>query len=358
MGKKAIRILLFTLLFGAMLHISAWAESAVVISSDVNMREGPGTNFRVVDCLPEGAKVTVLDRSNGPWFRVEYDGTTGFMAAGFLEITEEESPLLTVQVPTQSTDQSVNQNVNQNANQSISQSIPQSINQSTSLSPAQTAAQSVVGQGQAGYVDAMYVRFRSAPGSDYSVRGEYNRGKELTYYFTIGDWAACIIDGVPGYIYKDYVALGSFDGWTETPAAQTDVSTAISDMPVIRRMIADSGPIFLDCSMEFSRSSIVNLPSISRFAVSSAFFMSISSCAFSTKETTSPMPRILCARRSGWKVSRSEIFSPTPVNLIGTPVTALTESAAPPLESPSNFVRIRPVTARRSLNAFATLTIS
>ena len=232
MGKKAIRILLFTLLFGAMLHISAWAESAVVISSDVNMREGPGTNFRVVDCLPEGAKVTVLDRSNGPWFRVEYDGTTGFMAAGFLEITEEESPLLTVQVPTQSTDQSVNQNVNQNANQSISQSIPQSINQSTSLSPAQTAAQSVLGQGQAGYVDAMYVRFRSAPGSDYSVRGEYNRGKELTYYFTTGDWAACIIDGVPGYIYKDYVALGSFDGWTETPAEQTNVSTAISNMPV------------------------------------------------------------------------------------------------------------------------------
>ena len=224
MGKKAIRGLLFSLLIGAMLHVSAWAEEAVVIGSDVNMREGPGTNFRVVDCLPEGAKVTVVDRSNGPWFRVEYDGTTGFMAAGFLEITEEESPLLPVQTPSQTPSQV--------PSQTPAQSIPQSIAQSTSLSPAQTAAQSVLGQGQAGYVDAMYVRFRSAPGSDYSVRGEYNRGKELTYYFTIGDWAACIIDGVPGYIYKDYVALGSFDGWTETPAAQTDVSTAISDMPV------------------------------------------------------------------------------------------------------------------------------
>ena len=224
MGKKAIRVLLFSLLIGAMLHVSAWAEEAVVIGSDVNMREGPGTNFRVVDCLPEGAKVTVVDRSNGPWFRVEYDGTTGFMAAGFLEITEEESPLLPVQTPSQTPSQV--------PSQTPAQSIPQSITQSTSLSPAQTAAQSVLGQGQAGYVDAMYVRFRSAPGSDYSVRGEYNRGKELTYYFTIGDWAACIIDGVPGYIYKDYVALGSFDGWTETPAAQTDVSTAISDMPV------------------------------------------------------------------------------------------------------------------------------
>lgn len=211
MGKKAIRVLLFSLLFGAMLHVSAWAESAVVIGSDVNMREGPGTNFRVVDCLPEGATVTVVDRSNGPWYRVEYNGTTGFMAAGFLEITEEESPLLAVQDSAPST--------------------AQSSTASTAQSAAQAAAQSVLGQGQEGYVNAMYVRFRSAPGPDYSVRGEYNRGKPLTYYFTSGDWAACIIDGVPGYIYKDYIALGSFDGWTDTSAAQTDLSGAASGTP-------------------------------------------------------------------------------------------------------------------------------
>ena len=191
MGKKTIRILLLTLLFGAMLRVPAWAETAVVTADDVNMREGPGTNFRVLDCLPEGAKVTVTDRSNSPWLRVEYQGQAGFMASGFLAITEEESAL-----------------------------------------PVQNAAQSVLGQGQAGYVDAMYVRFRSAPGPDFSVRGEYNRGKELTYYFTTGDWAACIIDGVPGYIYKDYVALGTFDGWSETPAAQTDGLGAASGLPV------------------------------------------------------------------------------------------------------------------------------
>ena len=235
MGKKAIRILLFTLLFGAMLHVSAWAESAVVIGSDVNMREGPGTNFRVVDCLPEGAKVTVTDRSNGPWFRVEYGDKTGFMAAGFLEITEEDTVLL----PAQSTVQSV------------AQSAAQSANQSTAKSDAQRAADSVLGQGQAGYVDAMYVRFRSAPGAEYSVRGEYNRGKELTYYFTAGDWAACIIDGVPGYIYKDYVALGSFDGWTDTSAAQNNVSVATAQSAYTQQAAASvSSPGSEELSLE------------------------------------------------------------------------------------------------------------
>ena len=46
------------------------------------------------------------------------------------------------------------------------------------------------------------------------------------------------------------------------------------------------------------------------------------------------------------------------MNLIGTPVTARIESAAPPRASPSILVRISPVSADRSLNASATLTAS
>ena len=39
-------------------------------------------------------------------------------------------------------------------------------------------------------------------------------------------------------------------------------------------------------------------------------------------------------------------FSPTPMNLIGLPVTALTESAAPPLASPSSLERMTPSMSR------------
>ncbi len=177
MGKKPFRTLLCALLIASMMGASAWAETAVVTGNEVNMREGPGTNFRVVDCLPRGAEVTVTDRSNAPWYCVEYDGQTGFMSASFLEISEEEAPQ------------------QQTGNNDL---------------------QALLAQGQEGYVDAMYVRFRSAPGSDYSVLGEYNRGKSLLYYGTIGDWAACIIDGRPGYLFADYVALGRFNGWSGT----------------------------------------------------------------------------------------------------------------------------------------------
>ena len=72
------------------------------------------------------------------------------------------------------------------------------------------------------------------------------------------------------------------------------------------------------------------------------------SWARSTSVSTSPMPRIRPARRSGWKTSSASVFSPVPMNLTGTPVTALMESAAPPRASPSILVRIRPVTGTAS----------
>ena len=70
------------------------------------------------------------------------------------------------------------------------------------------------------------------------------------------------------------------------------------------------------------------------------------------------MPRIRDAMRSGWKYSSWSSFSPTDANLIGLPVTALTESAAPPRASPSSFVSTTPSNATRSWNASATDTAS
>ena len=70
------------------------------------------------------------------------------------------------------------------------------------------------------------------------------------------------------------------------------------------------------------------------------------------------MPRIRDAIRSGWNTSRASSFSPVEANLIGFPVTALTDSAAPPRASPSSFVMTTPSNAIRSSKACATFTAS
>ena len=169
MSKKFLRTLIALLLVCCMLPVPmAFAESATVTGSDVNMRSGPGTGYPVVNCLPRGTAVTVTDRSNPDWYAVTYDGQSGFMSSRYLEISEESSDAV------------------------------------------------IVTDGDAGYINAMYVRFRSGPGSSYSILGEYNIGKSLIITGEVSGWTACIIDQQAGYVYSQYVTRGQYSGTVVT----------------------------------------------------------------------------------------------------------------------------------------------
>ncbi len=93
---------------------------------------------------------------------------------------------------------------------------------------------------------------------------------------------------------------------------------AICENPGISFIIPPREPIFLICWNWNSISSIVNCPLIMRCADFAPSSISIFSCACSTSETISPIPKIRSAMRSGWNTSKSSIFSPRPTNLTGT----------------------------------------
>ena len=53
-----------------------------------------------------------------------------------------------------------------------------------------------------------YVRFRSGPGTNYTILGTYNTGKAITILKNMGNgWLYCNIDNVAGYIHGDYVLV-------------------------------------------------------------------------------------------------------------------------------------------------------
>ena len=54
------------------------------------------------------------------------------------------------------------------------------------------------------------------------------------------------------------------------------------------------------------------------------------------------MSRMREAIRSGWNISKSASFSPVDANMIGLPVSAAIDSAAPPRASPSSLVSTTP----------------
>ncbi len=168
MRKNVIRTIAAAVFMGALLVVPAYAEIAEVTGSDVNLRAGPGMNYRVVDCLSTGTLVNVTDRSNSSWYAVDADGVSGFMSASFLRLSQsgEEIPVLPA--------------------------VPDSTGDTGDY-----------------VINAMYVRFRSGPGSGSSILGEYNKGKSVTVTGSSGDWTACVIDGQAGYVYSDYISAAS-----------------------------------------------------------------------------------------------------------------------------------------------------
>ena len=119
-----------------------------------------------------------------------------------------------------------------------------------------------------------------------------------------------------------------------------------------------SDPIFWISRICSRKSCMSNLPLSMRTASSSAFSASTTSSKSLIRPTMSPIPRMRRAMPSGRNSSSLSSDSPMPTNLIGLPVTSLTDSAAPPRASPSSLVRMTPSRLSRSLNVLATLTAS
>lgn len=68
-----------------------WATSAFamgtdisVANADVNLREGPSTEYAKITTIPAGSQVYILDADVNGWTRVEYEGDTGFVASKYL----------------------------------------------------------------------------------------------------------------------------------------------------------------------------------------------------------------------------------------------------------------------------------
>ena len=179
MRKNCIRTLIAIVLIASTMTATAFAETALVTGSEVNVRSGPGANYAILGSYSRGDSVEVVDRSNSTWYAVNYEGLIGYMSSDYLSLQETSNYAIIVSdaavQPAADTGQGV-----------ISAPAP----------VMQTNAQ----------IAGMYVRFRSGPSSGSSILGEYNNGKAITVIGTEGEWSLCYIDGQYGYIYSQYVS--------------------------------------------------------------------------------------------------------------------------------------------------------
>ena len=217
-------MLVCVLLVCVLLTAPASAESAVVTGSKVNVRSGPGTNYFAIITLERNAVVDIVNRYDDLWYEVNYNGILGYVSSAYLSVTASGSTGITVIEPSQTDSGGIGSIIlpDTPADSGISV-IPDGSGNNAGSSSGSGSGSSASGAASSGstgskfYINAMYVRFRSGPGSSYSIVGEYNKGKEITVITTVGDWVAGYIDGLPGYVHKNYVSRGSLTAVTPTP---------------------------------------------------------------------------------------------------------------------------------------------
>ena len=62
-----------------------------ILPKNLNVRSGPNTNYEIIATLDTGKVLKVTGRTaNNEWWKVEFDGKTGWVLALFVEFSGDE----------------------------------------------------------------------------------------------------------------------------------------------------------------------------------------------------------------------------------------------------------------------------
>ena len=78
--------------------VKAIDSKIMYAAEELNMRKGPSKNNEVITVLPVGAKVNCTGKTDDGWYRVEYNGTTGYCMAEYL--TSKKPAVKTTKITT------------------------------------------------------------------------------------------------------------------------------------------------------------------------------------------------------------------------------------------------------------------
>lgn len=92
------KILVRTAVVGAaFLPLAAYAQTAGTVTSDLNMRAGPGTNYQVVGTIPNGAEVSVEGCVEAAtWCLLNWNGRTGYSDSSYILVTQSSGETIVV----------------------------------------------------------------------------------------------------------------------------------------------------------------------------------------------------------------------------------------------------------------------
>ena len=210
----------------------------------VRFRSGPSTDHEILGSYNKGKELTITGTS-GSWTACVIDGVSGYVSSQYVSTVsggesaprtgsgsddpyaaggsdgssggivigggssgEEQTPAPATPAPSTSDPYAggsggivVGGSSGESQTPAPSTPVPSTPEPSApSVEPSET---------KSGTINGDYVCFRTGPSTSYRVITTYNRGKALTVTGTSGDWTACVIDGVSGYVFSQYVSLSA-----------------------------------------------------------------------------------------------------------------------------------------------------
>lgn len=226
-------------------ELSGSFGTGTINASSVRMRSGPSTGSSILGTYSSGTSMTVTGVS-GSWYKVEYNGTTGYVRSDYMSLSGAGSTSNTGSTgggSTASGNGTVKGNdVRMRSGPSTSHAILGTYNNGTALTITGTengwtkvtiggvsgyirsdyVSASGSGSGgttttQTGYINGSSVRMRSGAGTSYSILGTYNTGTSMTITGSSGNWYAVSYNGTSGYVCKDYMTTTKPGG--DTPSS-------------------------------------------------------------------------------------------------------------------------------------------
>ena len=257
--SAVLLILICLLLSSSATQARAVSEGGGTINAQgVNLRSEPTTASGIITVLYEGDEVVVTDKSTSGWYKVNYDGNTGYVSSEFVSLASSAQGDFgrgtvtgdTVRIrsgPGTSYDildyvdtgdtlsvTGVSDDwykVSINGNTGYIRSDYLSLDggsgtTSASATDAQGGSAVVSSASGTGTINGTYVRFRSGPSTSSDILGSFDYGDTVTVIGDAGDWYKVTYAGEEGYVYKIYLNVnGSSAGSTGTSTDNNGVSS-------------------------------------------------------------------------------------------------------------------------------------
>ena len=224
--KQSIKIIIYILCIGLIfISTNVYATTGKTVNTSTRIRKEASTSSEVVDSLSQGVEVEILSEE-GEWYKVTYNGATGYIRKDLLSVEEDASSENTTDdtttentssetentsnetvenTTTNSTENSESSNENTDSDENADSTVQEENTEST-----ETENNSL----QAGYTGKILsaVDVKILPSINSSVIGKINENTEISVKEIINKWC--------------YIETNEISGWALLSKVKTDATVS------------------------------------------------------------------------------------------------------------------------------------